>query len=48
MQHEIFISKQSEGTDFKFDTHSYSSHNKLGVLVLMIKWLYFAGDILFS
>ena len=27
MQHEIFISKQSEGTDFKFDTHSYSSHN---------------------
>ena len=26
-QHETFIFKQFEGTDFKFDTHSYSSRN---------------------
>ena len=26
-QHETFIFKQIEGTDFKFDTHSYSSRN---------------------
>ena len=27
IQHETFIFKQFEGADFKFDTHSYSSHN---------------------
>ena len=26
-EHETFIFKQFEGTDFKFDTHLYSSHN---------------------
>ena len=26
-QHETFIFKQVEGTDTKFDTHSYSSSN---------------------
>ena len=26
-KHETFIFKQFEGTDFKFDTHSYSSRN---------------------
>ena len=27
MQHETFIFKQFEGTDFKYDTHSYSRCN---------------------
>ena len=26
MRHKTFIFKQFEGTDFKFDTYSYSSH----------------------
>ena len=47
MQHKIFIFKQFKGTDFKFDTHSYSSRNiQTGCVgpnekVTLFRWRYF-------
>ena len=46
-QHETFIFKQFEGTDFKFDIHSYSSRNiqtkrvRPNDKVTLFRWKYF-------
>ena len=46
-QHEASICKQFEGTDFKFDTYSYSSRN-IQTRCVCPNVTYFAGNISFS
>ena len=46
-QHETFVFKQFEGTDFKFDVHSYSNRNiqtryiRPNEKVTIFRWRYF-------